>query len=130
VIQCSVDHDAGEQLMGFGGAIALLRYAVWTMNVLHFSDLGEDIRASLQGQRWLVLDASQLNEATAALAFSELEDVLVAVDHRSAALTLGLWVRAVHLLVVDESLEIERLQRESGITKVVASAQPIEELLW
>jgi hypothetical protein len=100
------------------------------MNVLHFSDLGEDIRASLQGQRWLVLDASQLNEATAALAFSELEDVLVAVDHRSAALTLGLWVRAVHLLVVDESMEVERLQRESGITKVVASAQPIEELLW
>ncbi len=28
VIQCSVDHDAGEQLMGFGGAIALLRYSV------------------------------------------------------------------------------------------------------
>ena len=26
VIQCSVDHDAGEQLMGFGGAVALLRY--------------------------------------------------------------------------------------------------------
>ena len=28
VIQCSVDHDAGEQLMGFGGAVALLRYAM------------------------------------------------------------------------------------------------------
>ena len=26
VIQCSGDHDAGEQLMGFGGAVALLRY--------------------------------------------------------------------------------------------------------
>ncbi|MBL6733423.1 MAG: hypothetical protein ISP84_02620 [Candidatus Poseidonia sp.] len=100
------------------------------MNVLHFSDLGEDIRASLQGQRWLVLHGSQLTEATAALAFSELEDVLVAVDHREAALELGLWVRAVHLLVVDESMEVERLQRESGITRVIASALPIEELLW
>ena len=28
VIQCSLDHDAGEQLMGFGGAVALLRYAM------------------------------------------------------------------------------------------------------
>ena len=28
VVQCSVDHDAGEQLMGFGGAVALLRYEV------------------------------------------------------------------------------------------------------
>ena len=28
VIQCSVDHDAGEQLLGFGGAVALLRYAM------------------------------------------------------------------------------------------------------
>lgn len=27
VIQCSMDHDAGEQLRGFGGAVALLRYA-------------------------------------------------------------------------------------------------------
>ena len=28
VLQCSLDHDAGEQLMGFGGAVALLRYKV------------------------------------------------------------------------------------------------------
>ena len=28
VIQCSLDHDAGEQLMGFGGAVALLGYAM------------------------------------------------------------------------------------------------------
>ena len=26
VIQCSVDHDTGEQLLGYGGAVALLRY--------------------------------------------------------------------------------------------------------
>lgn len=28
VIQCSADHDDGEQLEGFGGAVALLRYAM------------------------------------------------------------------------------------------------------
>jgi protein pelota len=28
VVQCSLDHDAGEQLVGFGGAVALLRYAM------------------------------------------------------------------------------------------------------
>jgi len=28
VVQCSTDHDAGEQLLGFGGAVALLRYRV------------------------------------------------------------------------------------------------------
>jgi protein pelota len=28
IIQCSADHDAGEQLVGFGGAVALLRYSV------------------------------------------------------------------------------------------------------
>ena len=26
VVQCSVDHDAGQQLLGLGGAIALLRW--------------------------------------------------------------------------------------------------------
>ena len=26
LVQCSVDHDAGEQLLGFGGVVALLRY--------------------------------------------------------------------------------------------------------
>jgi stalled ribosome rescue protein Dom34 len=28
LIQCSSDHDAGQQLIGMGGAIALLRYAM------------------------------------------------------------------------------------------------------
>ena len=26
LIQCSTDHDAGEQLLGLGGVVALLRY--------------------------------------------------------------------------------------------------------
>ena len=28
VVQCSTDHDDGEQLLGFGGVVALLRYAM------------------------------------------------------------------------------------------------------
>jgi len=28
VVQCSLDHDTGEQLVGYGGAVALLRYAM------------------------------------------------------------------------------------------------------
>ena len=26
LIQCSIDHDGGEQLLGLGGVVALLRY--------------------------------------------------------------------------------------------------------
>ena len=28
LVQCSTDHDAGEQLLGMGGAVALLRFKV------------------------------------------------------------------------------------------------------
>ena len=28
LVQCSIDHDAGEQLLGMGGAVALLRFKV------------------------------------------------------------------------------------------------------
>ena len=100
------------------------------MRSISFSPLGEDIRASLQGHRWLVLIADEVPRATAALAFSELEDVLVAVDHRGSDVEDGLWMRAVHLLLVSDVDEATGLQSTSGITKVLATDQPIEELLW
>ena len=28
LVQCSTDHDAGQQLIGLGGAVALLRYTM------------------------------------------------------------------------------------------------------
>jgi stalled ribosome rescue protein Dom34 len=28
LVQCSIDHDAGQQLLGLGGVVALLRYAM------------------------------------------------------------------------------------------------------
>lgn len=100
------------------------------MEVLYFHQLAGDIRASMQGKRWLVLTAADLPHATAALAFSELEDVLVAVDHRNASVEDGLWMRAVHLLVVTRGEDCETIQARSGITKVVATNEDIEEQLW
>ena len=100
------------------------------MNVIRFSELGRDIRHDLQGMRWLLVAAEELEHATAALAFSELEDVLVAVDHRGATVNQGLWMRAVHLLMVDADDDPVTLQRTSGITQVIADNQPIETHLW
>mgnify|MGYP005713845875 CR=1 FL=1 len=70
------------------------------MNI-RFRELSEDVRTDLQGKRWLLLTGEDLPHATAALAFSELEDVLVAVDHRGSTVEIGLWMRATHLLLVD-----------------------------
>ena len=100
------------------------------MKSISFSELGDDVRASLQGHRWLVLKASELPRATAALAFSELEDVLVAVDHRGVEVVEGLWMRATHLLLVSDVDEARVLQESSGITKVFATDQPMDDLLW
>ncbi|MDP6189096.1 MAG: hypothetical protein QF699_07210 [Candidatus Poseidoniaceae archaeon] len=100
------------------------------MELLYFHQLAQDIRASMQGKRWLMLTAADLPHATAALAFSELEDVLVAVDHRDAPLEEGLWMRAVHLLVVSPGADCEAIQTRSGITKVVATNEDMEEQLW
>lgn len=100
------------------------------METVRFEELGEDVRASLQGKRWLLIEAVQLPRATAALAFSELEDVLVAVDHRGHEVPDGLWMRAVHLLLVSDVDDASMLQETSGITKVLATDQPMERLLW
>ena len=101
-----------------------------TVRTVAFSDLGTDIRSSLQGHRWLIVKVAELPQATAALAFSELEDVLVAVDHRGQPVNEGLWMRAVHLLLVSDVDEANRLQDRSGINRVLATDQPIEQLLW
>ncbi len=101
-----------------------------TMMNIRFSDLGEDIRADLQGKRWLLLSGEELLHATAALAFSELEDVLVAVDHRGSEVQNGLWMRATHLLLVDDEALAEELRTTSGITRVLASEADVETHLW
>ena len=100
------------------------------MESIPFSDLGTNPRNAMQGKRWLLIRAEDLPHATAALAFSELEDVLVAVDHRGEAVEEGLWMRAVHLLLVSNKNEEQALQVSSGITKVIATEEPIEKHLW
>ena len=99
------------------------------LNTIHFDALSDDVRASLQGQRWLILRDEDLPNATAAIAFSELEDVLVAVDHRSLPIVDGLWMRAVHLLLVQNE-DAEAIQLRSGITKVVSTGDSVEDHLW
>ena len=100
------------------------------MQWIRFSDLGEDPRSAMQGHRWLVMNAEDVPQATAALAFSELEDVLVAVDHRGVEVEHGLWMRAVHLMLVNDPEQAEALRSSSGITQVIASDQPVESHLW
>lgn len=100
------------------------------MESILFSNLGDNPRSAMQGKRWLMLTAEELPHATAALAFSELEDVLVAVDHRGEVVEEGLWMRAVHLLLVSDQNMAQSLQGSSGITKVIATSDPMEEHLW
>ena len=99
------------------------------MNI-RFRELSEDVRTDLQGKRGLLLTGEDLPHATAALAFSELEDVLVAVDHRGSTVEIGLWMRATHLLLVDDEGQAEELRSTSGITQVLASEADIETHLW
>ena len=63
----------------------------------------------------------------------ELDGALVAIDGRGVDLHLEADVqrRAVNLLVVDDVIESARIQKNAGITKVIAGHQgPIEDLLW
>ncbi len=101
-----------------------------TMETILFSELTGELRTAMQGKRWLLLTADELPQAGAALVFSELEDVLVAVDHRGAPIVEGLWMRAVHLLLISEQSDVESLKTSSGITKVIATDKAMKEHLW
>lgn len=101
------------------------------MNVIWFEELGEQPRVTMAGKRWLLLNADDLPRATKALMFSELEDVLVAVDHRGANPDWGLWSRAVHVLVVDGGLDEQALRLESGVSKVISDDNiDLLDCLW
>lgn len=96
------------------------------------NDLGDDVRASMHGARWLLLDAKDIEESTPLLMFTELDDILVAVDHRGSTPLSGLWQRAVHLILVDGTeQQASEFRRQSGITKVIANAKEnIRSYLW
>ena len=103
-----------------------------TMRIVTLDDLKEDKRADMQGARWLVLAASEIEHSASLLMFTELDDILVAVDHRGSIPSDGLWQRAVHLILVDGSEgEAENFRRRSGITKVIANVnEDIRTFLW
>ncbi|MCH1423267.1 MAG: hypothetical protein L7U62_07260 [Candidatus Poseidoniaceae archaeon] len=102
------------------------------MRVVSLNDLSDDVRASMHGARWLILQADEIQTSTSLLMFTELDDILVAVDHRGSVPQPGLWQRAVHLILIDASTtEAQEFQRTSGITKVIGDAdEDIRAYLW
>ena len=102
------------------------------MNVITLEDLKDDVRASMQGARWLILNANEDEQSTTLLMFTELEDILVAVDHRGSTPVNGLWQRAVHLILIDgDENEAQEFSKNSGITKVIGdSNEDIRTYLW
>ncbi len=102
------------------------------MRIITLADLKDDIRADMQGARWLILHADEVEHSTTLLMFTELEDILVAVDHRGTPPADGLWQRAVHLMLIDgDENDARQFSKKSGITKVVAgSSEDIRTYLW
>ena len=70
------------------------------MRVVMARDLGDSPREQMAGARWLILTASEIPTSTTLLMFTELDDILVAVDHRGSQPEPGLWQRAVHCIMI------------------------------
>tara|TARA_B100001142_G_C14046186_1_gene544017 strand:+ start:408 stop:713 length:306 start_codon:yes stop_codon:yes gene_type:complete len=101
------------------------------MRIVTLNDLNEDKRADMKGARWLILYANDLEHSTSLLMFTELDDILVAVDHRGSTPQDGLWQRAVHLILIDDEHEADAFRRRSGITKVIGGTkEDIRTFLW
>ena len=101
------------------------------MKIIRFSELGSNVREEMVGARWILLDQDEIQHALSALMFAELDGVLVAVDHRRTNPGVGLWQRAVHLLLVSEQEDAEEIRLKTGITKVISNdSSAIEDYLW
>lgn len=101
------------------------------MKIIRFSELGSNVREEMVGARWILLDQDDIQHALSALMFAELDGVLVAVDHRRTNPGVGLWQRAVHLLLVSEQEDAEEIRLKTGITKVISNdSSAIEDYLW
>ena len=90
------------------------------VKILYFSELGTNLREEMSGARWLLMSSTDLQSATGALMFAELDGILIGVDHRGEEITPGLWQRAVHLMLVSEQIDADEFAKKSGITKVIA----------
>ena len=94
------------------------------MKILNFSQLGDEPRKELSGARWLLLHHSEIEKATSILMFTELDGILVGVDHRGHEINPGLWQRAVHLMIIDGTDEqAHQIQKKTGITKVFSDSK-------
>ena len=88
-----------------------------------FHEIQGELREEMKGLRWLLIRQKDLQNATAAWMFAELDGVLIAVDHRGTPFESNLYNRAIHLLMLDVKQEIP------GITKIETEG-PIESHLW
>ena len=101
------------------------------MKVLYFSEIGTNLREEMSGARWLLMSSKDLESATGALMFAELDGILIGVDHRGEEINPGLWQRAVHLMLVSEHIDADEFAKKSGITKVVADdTGQLEDYTW
>ena len=101
------------------------------MKVLYFSEIGTNLREEMSGARWLLMSSKDLESATGALMFAELDGILIGVDHRGEEINPGLWQRAVHLILVSEHIDADEFAKKSGITKVVADdTGHLEDYTW
>ena len=101
------------------------------MKILYFSEIGSNLREEMSGARWLLMSSKELESATGALMFAELDGILIGVDHRGEKINPGLWQRAVHLMLVSEHIDAEEFAKKSGITKVVADDNGhLEDYTW
>jgi hypothetical protein len=91
------------------------------VRIVTLDDLKEDKRADMQGARWLILSAGELEQSASLLMFTELDDILVAVDHRGS----------IPAVIDASESEAESFRRRSGITKVICNAtEDIRTFLW
>jgi len=99
---------------------------------IHFHQLSQhDMRSDLSQHRWLIIQGNEMDDAQTALMLSELEDVLVAVDLRGHRFTPGIWERATHLCILDSKENLEEIQSNSSISKLLKGDDvDIIEELW
>ena len=101
------------------------------MKILYFSELGDNLRDEMSGARWLLMSSKDIESATGAFMFAELDGILIAVDHRGEEISTGLWQRAVHLILVSEQIDADEFAKKSGITKVIADDEGnLEDYIW
>ena len=88
-----------------------------------FHEIDGDLRSEMKGLRWLLIRQEDLDNATPAWMFAELDGTLIGVEHRGSKFVSGIHNRAIHLLLVDEDHGI------TGITKVVTEGE-LTDHLW